>query len=96
MAYAEETDRNYRGAEVSRSTSTVNSQLITTRDNLRSVRAGLWQALNRVRGPTVEPASARGDRDQRPDPDHIVFLGEQIVELSAECDKLLSELAQYI
>jgi len=78
-----------------RDRSAVQGQLISTRDNLVNIQSALRRALDRVRGPSVEAASGSKGANM-PDPDHIVFLGEQTVELSADCDRLLNQLADYI
>jgi len=75
--------------------STVQGQLVSTRDNLLNIQRALRNTLDRLRGPTVEAERAHG-APQPPDPDHIVFLGEQTVELSVDCDRLLNQLADYI
>jgi hypothetical protein len=94
MAYAEQAYAS--GTNEVRSTGTIKSQMLATRDNLLNVKGDLYRALHRVRGPVVEPSPPPAAGNQMPDPDHIVWLGEQIVVLSAECDKLLAELGQHI
>lgn len=92
MAYAE---KSY-GAEcaVERSRPVIKGHLVDTRDTLVQTRDRLRSILSRLRGHGL-PEGANSCISQ-PDPDHIVFIGEQTVQLSNEVMSLTGEIADYI
>lgn len=88
MAYAE----NAPVAE--RSKPAIRDHWNEVQNQLRETRDILQSALGRLRGPSV--LSGASERPSQPDPDHVVFLGQQTMGLAGEVTSLARDLADYI
>lgn len=82
-------------AAVERSKPAIRDHWNEVQNQLRETRDILQSALNRLRGPSATLGREAAGASQ-PDPDHIVFLGQQTAGLASEVTSLARDLADYI